>query len=170
MEQRAKAHFGSLEKVSLAAAFFRTGLRCEGRASQSDQPRWRVSATGRSVRYPCYGKATFGAILKGIGSSNSGCNKREGPVIDQSRRAILTAGAAAAATTAAAQVFAQSPQAAAQGLPAGAKVGFYEKGNARIRYAEIGTGFPLLATPGGGLNSRIANWPAAVINVMEEFK
>src|SRR5258705_8759635 len=32
--------------------------------------------------------------------------------------------------------------------------GFYEKGNVRIRYAEIGSGFPLLATPGGGLNSR----------------
>src|SRR5262249_54295442 len=43
-------------------------------------------------------------------------------------------------------------------------------GNVRIRYAEIGAGFPLLATPGGGLNSRIANWPTAVINVMEEFK
>jgi pimeloyl-ACP methyl ester carboxylesterase len=56
------------------------------------------------------------------------------------------------------------------GLPAGAKFGFYEKGNVRIRYAEIGTGFPLLATPGGGLNSRIAVWPTAVINVMEEFK
>src|SRR5262245_46522794 len=45
-----------------------------------------------------------------------------------------------------------------QGAPAGAKTGTYEKGNARIRYTEIGTGFPLLATPGGGLNSRIAVW------------
>ena len=59
---------------------------------------------------------------------------------------------------------------ATQGLPAGAKVGFYEKGNVRIRYAEIGSGFPLLATPGGGLNSRIAVWPNAVINIPEEFK
>ena len=58
-----------------------------------------------------------------------------------------------------------------QGLPAGAKVGFYEKAGVRIRYAEIGSGFPLLATPGGGLNSRIINWPTmAVINIMEEFK
>ena len=66
---------------------------------------------------------------------------------------------------------AQAPQAAApQGVPAGAKVGFYEKGNVRIRYAEIGTGFPLLATPGGGLNSRISNWPTAVFNAMEAFK
>jgi pimeloyl-ACP methyl ester carboxylesterase len=59
---------------------------------------------------------------------------------------------------------------APQGAPAGAKTGFYEKGDVRIRYVEIGTGFPLLATPGGGLNSRIANWPNAVINIMEEFK
>src|SRR6185436_15206723 len=92
-------------------------------------------------------------------------------MIDKNRRAILTTGAAVAAATAAPQVFAQAPQAGAvQGLPAGAKVGFYEKGNVRIRYAEIGSGFPLLATPGGGLNSGIGVWPRAVINIMEEFK
>ena len=92
-------------------------------------------------------------------------------MIDSSRRTVPTTGAAAAAATTAPQVFAQAPQAGApQGLPAGAKVGFYEKGNVRIRYAEIGSGFPLLATPGGGLNSRISIWPTAVINIMEEFK
>ena len=92
-------------------------------------------------------------------------------MIDKTRRAVLATSAAVAAATAAPQVFAQAPQAGVvQGLPAGAKVGFYEKGNVRIRYAEIGSGFPLLATPGGGLNSRIANWPNAVINIMEEFK
>jgi pimeloyl-ACP methyl ester carboxylesterase len=92
-------------------------------------------------------------------------------MIDSSRRTILTTGAAVAAASTAPQVFAQAPQAATpQGAPAGAKTGFYEKGNVRIRYTEIGTGFPLLATPGGGLNSRISNWPAAVINIMEEFK
>jgi pimeloyl-ACP methyl ester carboxylesterase len=94
-------------------------------------------------------------------------------MIDSSRRAVLTTGAAAAAATSAPQVFAQAPQAGApqaQNLPEGAKVGFYENGNVRIRYAEIGSGFPLLATPGGGLNSRISNWPTAVINIMEEFK
>jgi pimeloyl-ACP methyl ester carboxylesterase len=92
-------------------------------------------------------------------------------MIDSSRRTVLTSGAAAAATTTAPQVFAQAPQAGApQGLPEGAKVGFYEKGNVRIRYAEIGSGFPLLAMPGGGLNSRISNWPTAVINIMDEFK
>ncbi len=47
---------------------------------------------------------------------------------------------------------------------------FYEKGNVRIRYEEKGSGFPLLVTPGGGLNSRVSNWPNAVINAMEEFK
>jgi len=47
---------------------------------------------------------------------------------------------------------------------------FYEKGDVRIRYEEAGSGFPLLVTPGGGLNSRVSNWPTAVINAMEEFK
>ena len=92
-------------------------------------------------------------------------------MIDSNRRTVLTTGAAAAAATAAPQVFAQAPQAGApQGAPAGAKVGFYERGNVRIRYAEVGSGFPLLATPGGGLNSRMAVWPTAVINVIEEFR
>ena len=92
-------------------------------------------------------------------------------MIDSSRRTILATGAAVAAATTAPQVFAQAPQAGIpQGAPAGAKTGFYEKGDVRIRYVEIGTGFPLLATPGGGLNSRISNWPGAVINIMEEFK
>jgi pimeloyl-ACP methyl ester carboxylesterase len=47
---------------------------------------------------------------------------------------------------------------------------FYQKGNVRIRYEEAGTGFPLLVTPGGGLNSRVSNWPTAVFNAMEAFK
>jgi hypothetical protein len=92
-------------------------------------------------------------------------------MIDSSRRTVLATGVAAAATSAVPQVFAQAqPAAAVPGLPAGAKVGFYEKDNVRIRYAEIGSGFPLLATPGGGLNSCIAVWARAVINIPEEFK
>ena len=92
-------------------------------------------------------------------------------MIDTSRRTVLATGAAAAVATTAPQVFAQAPQAAVpQGLPAGLKVGFYENGKVRIRYAEIGSGFPLLATPGGGLKSSMSNWPTAVINIMEEFK
>jgi pimeloyl-ACP methyl ester carboxylesterase len=83
--------------------------------------------------------------------------------MDPVRRTIIATGAAAAASAAAPQMFAQP---AGQG----GTFKFYEKGNVRIRYQEIGSGFPLLATPGGGLNSRISNWPNAVINVMEEFK
>ena len=74
-------------------------------------------------------------------------------MIDSSRRTVLTTGAAAAATAATAQVFAQAPG-VPQGAPTGAKTGYYEKGNVRIRYTEIGAGFPLLATPGGGLKDR----------------
>ena len=92
-------------------------------------------------------------------------------MIDSSRRTVLTTGAAAAAATTAPRVFAQAPPAAGpQALPAGLKIGFYERGNVRIRYGHIGSGFPLLATPGGGLNSRMGVWPNAVINIPEEFK
>ncbi len=92
-------------------------------------------------------------------------------MIDTSRRTVLASGAAAAVATTAPHVFAQAPQAAApQGLPAGLKFGVYENRGVRIRYAEIGSGFPLLATPGGGLKSGMSNWPTAVINIVEEFK
>ncbi|MBV9248303.1 MAG: alpha/beta fold hydrolase [Acetobacteraceae bacterium] len=47
---------------------------------------------------------------------------------------------------------------------------FYQRGDVRIRYEEVGAGFPLLVTPGGGLNSRVSNWPTAVFNAMEVFK
>ena len=47
---------------------------------------------------------------------------------------------------------------------------FYQKGDVRIRYEETGSGFPLLVTPGGGLNSRVSNWPNAVFNAMDIFK
>jgi pimeloyl-ACP methyl ester carboxylesterase len=83
--------------------------------------------------------------------------------MDPIRRNILATGVAAAATAAAPHVFAQ------QAAPGGA-FKFYEKGNVRIRYQEVGNGFPFLVTPGGGLNSRISNWQNAVINAMEEFK
>ena len=46
----------------------------------------------------------------------------------------------------------------------------YQRGDVRIRYEEAGSGFPLLVTPGGGLNSRVSNWPTAVFNAMESFK
>jgi pimeloyl-ACP methyl ester carboxylesterase len=47
---------------------------------------------------------------------------------------------------------------------------FYENGDIRIHYEEAGSGFPLLVTPGGGLNSRLSNWSTAVFNAMEVFK
>src|SRR3989442_5579330 len=47
---------------------------------------------------------------------------------------------------------------------------FYDKGDVRIRYEEVGTGFPLLVTPGGGLNSRVSNLATAVFNAPEAFK
>jgi pimeloyl-ACP methyl ester carboxylesterase len=83
-------------------------------------------------------------------------------MIDHIRRSILATGAAATAVAAAPQVFAQQ---AGQGATK-----FYENGPVRIAYQEVGSGFPLLATPGGGLNSKMSNWATAVINVMAEFK
>ena len=47
---------------------------------------------------------------------------------------------------------------------------FYERGDVRIRYKEAGSGFPLLVTPGGGLNSRLNYWPNSVINAFEAFQ
>jgi hypothetical protein len=84
-------------------------------------------------------------------SATSGCSViltaacttkvREGaPMMDQIRRNILATGAAATALAAAPRVLAQQ---------AGPTIGFYEKGNIRIRYAEVGSGFPLLVTPAG---------------------
>ena len=84
-------------------------------------------------------------------------------MMDQIRRNILATGAAAAAMAA-------MPQAFAQQVDQGGIFKFYEKGDVRIRYQEVGSGFPLLVTPGGGLNSRMSNWANAVINAMEAFK
>jgi len=84
--------------------------------------------------------------------------------MDPIRRNMLATGAAATVMAAAPGVFAQ------QAGSGGAATSFYEKGNIRIRYQEIGSGFPLLVTPGGGLNSRISNWATAVFNAMEVFK
>ncbi len=47
---------------------------------------------------------------------------------------------------------------------------YYERGPVRIRYEEAGSGFPVLVIPGGGLNSRLSNWPAAVYNFFDTFK
>ena len=86
---------------------------------------------------------------------------------DQNRRDITAAGMAAAALAVTSGALAQPAVPPSQ---SDVKTGFYERGGVRIRYQEVGKGFPLLAIPGGGLNSRIAAWPNAVINCMEHFK
>ena len=83
--------------------------------------------------------------------------------MDPISRDILTTGAVAAVAATGPQVFAQPTD------PGGA-FKFYEKGDVRIRYQDMGSGFPLLVIPGGGLNSRISNWTNAVINARDEFK
>ena len=45
----------------------------------------------------------------------------------------------------------------------------YTRGEVRIRYEEAGSGFPLLTTPGGGLNSIVAGWPSQVFDAMALF-
>src|ERR1700745_460363 len=47
---------------------------------------------------------------------------------------------------------------------------FYEKGDVRIHYQEVGSGFPLMVIPGGGVNSTVAGLTTHPFNPMEEFK
>jgi pimeloyl-ACP methyl ester carboxylesterase len=47
---------------------------------------------------------------------------------------------------------------------------FYEKGDVRIHYQEVGSGFPLMIIPGGGLNSTFPALATHPFNPMEEFK
>jgi pimeloyl-ACP methyl ester carboxylesterase len=75
------------------------------------------------------------------------------------RREVLATGAAATAVTAAPQVFAQNA--------AGGK--FFEKGPVRIRYEEVGSGFPLLCIAGGGLNSALTSLHSGPFDPMKEF-
>jgi pimeloyl-ACP methyl ester carboxylesterase len=83
--------------------------------------------------------------------------------MDPIRRNILATGAAATAIAAAPQVFAQQT-----GQGGGAR--FYERGPVRIHFEEAGSGFPLLAIAGGGLNSTISALARGPFNPMEEFK
>ncbi len=47
---------------------------------------------------------------------------------------------------------------------------FYERDDVRIHYEEVGSGFPLLLIPGGGLNSTISFFNGgAPFNAIEEF-
>jgi pimeloyl-ACP methyl ester carboxylesterase len=47
---------------------------------------------------------------------------------------------------------------------------FYEKGDVRIHYEEVGAGFPLMIIPGGGLNATVAGLATHPFNPMEAFK
>src|SRR5437867_10370775 len=48
---------------------------------------------------------------------------------------------------------------------------FYERGPVRIHYEEVGSGFPVLLIPGGGLNSALSSWQtASPFNPMERYK
>ena len=48
---------------------------------------------------------------------------------------------------------------------------FYERGATRIYYEEVGSGFPLLIIPGGGLNSTVSSLgTASPFNPMESYK
>src|ERR1700752_4065415 len=47
---------------------------------------------------------------------------------------------------------------------------FYERGRVRIHYKEVGSGFPLLVIPGGGLNSTVAGLATHPFNPFDEFK
>src|SRR5258706_12759653 len=79
------------------------------------------------------------------------------------RRNILATGAAATAMAAAQRVLAQQTGKGGAGV--------YEKGRVRIHYEEVGSGFPLLLIPGGGLNSTIAGLKGGnPFPAIEEFK
>jgi pimeloyl-ACP methyl ester carboxylesterase len=86
-------------------------------------------------------------------------------MVDTVRRKLLKTGAAAAAMAAAPPVLAQQ-----SGSGESARV--YQRGNVRIRYEEIGSGFPLLLIPGGGLNgSTMAGIRAGnPFNTLDAFK
>ncbi len=48
---------------------------------------------------------------------------------------------------------------------------FYQRGSTRIYYEEVGSGFPLLIIPGGGLNSTVSSLrTASPFNPMETYK
>ena len=48
---------------------------------------------------------------------------------------------------------------------------FYQRGPVRIHYQEVGTGFPLLLIPGGGLNSALSSWQtASPFDPMERYR
>ena len=47
---------------------------------------------------------------------------------------------------------------------------FYERGETRIYYEEVGSGFPLMVIPGGGLNATVAGLQNHPFNPLETYK
>ena len=47
---------------------------------------------------------------------------------------------------------------------------FYERGDTKIYYEEVGSGFPLMIIPGGGLNSTIQGLESHPFNPLETYK
>ena len=86
-------------------------------------------------------------------------------MVDLIRRKLLKTGAAAAAMAATSSVLAQQGGNGESGR-------FYQRGNVRIRYEEVGSGFPLLLISGGGMNgSTIAGIRAGnPFNTVEALK
>lgn len=86
--------------------------------------------------------------------------------VDSARRALLATGAAATAIAATERAFGQAGQGGSD-----VEMSYYERGDVRIRYNDVGSGFPLLLIPGGGLNSSIGNFASGrPFNAIEEFK
>lgn len=85
--------------------------------------------------------------------------------MDSTRRTLLTTGAAAVAAASAPRAFAQAGDRGQAAKP------FFERGDVRIHYQDVGSGLPLLIIPGGGHNATIA-WAVknAPFNAAEEFK
>ena len=85
--------------------------------------------------------------------------------MEQNRRDVLAAGAAVAAVAAAAPSALAAQQ--QNGLPGTTR--FYEKGNVKIAYQDVGRGFPILLIAGGGLQSRMAGLVTSPFNPIAEF-
>jgi pimeloyl-ACP methyl ester carboxylesterase len=84
--------------------------------------------------------------------------------MEPTRRSMMATGAAATAMAATPGALAQ------QGRQGEAAMSFYERGPVRIRFEQIGSGFPLLLIAGGGLNSTISGLTRMPFNPIEEFR
>jgi pimeloyl-ACP methyl ester carboxylesterase len=84
--------------------------------------------------------------------------------MDPTRRRLLTNAMAATAVAVTGRALPETPQQS----PGSDQ--FFERGPVRIHYKEVGSGFPLLVIPGGGLNSKIAGLPTHPFNPLVELQ